>query len=719
MRYTGVEKRFVIIVLICAAGFLTIGLALGIWRSHNLKDIVTEQFNEEQLVIAAHVSHLIERELAVIRREVILTAKSLGDNPFDPETAYPSMEKSLSRVVESGVWKIEVVDIQSQKIFTYLPYKYWSDRSADLSELQTVPVPEKRVPDTVWTSLPWVEPARISMLLGLDYNMLHPYRIIYYVNVSWFLTPFLKDIRSGKSGYAWLIDDTGRFLFHPQTDFIGENAFQIRQKKYPQAPYSIINFIQKEKMLKGQRGTGWYYSAWHRGFTGEIKKLIAYYPVMVSENPPQKWSVAVIAPIAEIENLVAHGHWQQLLMQSFVVLLVILGAVLVIYFERRWAVVLEDRVKERTEALTRSEEKYRSLVESAEDFIFTIDAEGLLLSVNSFAAFFFGGKPEDFIGKPLYRLFPEASLKNPMKSVAMVFRMGKSIREEFSFQMGKDHIWISANFMPLKAEQDRVIGVLCIARDITENKNLERQLVNAEKLASLGTLAAGVAHEVNNPLGVMLGFCDLLIRKSEEGSQMYEDLKTIERQGYHCKEIVENLLSFARVGKAGTELTEINACIETIIKVVKHNLDIHQIELDMHLGEDLPLVRGDFRQLQQVFLNLITNAVSAMPDGGRIGIETELERNGKKVAIRIQDNGTGIAEEDMDHIFEPFFTTKPEGEGTGLGLFVSYGIIKQYGGGIECKSPVETIDGMKRGALFTLRLNAESRRQNGRKNPDR
>jgi two-component system, NtrC family, sensor kinase len=194
-----------------------------------------------------------------------------------------------------------------------------------------------------------------------------------------------------------------------------------------------------------------------------------------------------------------------------------------------------------------------------------------------------------------------------------------------------------------------------------------------------------------------------LLRKKGKDSQEYEDLKTIERQGLHCKQVVENLLSFARLGEGDAEYADVDQCIEDIIKVVKHTLEMHNVELELFLTDGLPPVQGDPRQLQQVFLNLINNAVSAMPSGGTLKIRTYLERASRKAVIRIEDDGTGIKEEHMDRIFEPFFTTKPEGEGTGLGLFVSYGIITKFGGTIDCVSQHST--SMKpRGTTFTIKL---------------
>jgi signal transduction histidine kinase len=216
-----------------------------------------------------------------------------------------------------------------------------------------------------------------------------------------------------------------------------------------------------------------------------------------------------------------------------------------------------------------------------------------------------------------------------------------------------------------------------------------------------------VAHEINNPLGVILGFCELLLRKTPKGTQQYEDLETIERQGLVCKETVENLLSFARAENRRREYSDLNACIEEITKIVRHLLGKNGIELVLELEPGLPPVKGDARQLQQVFLNLITNAMAAMQGGGTLIVRTAFDRSTRRAAARFQDTGVGIPPADIDHIFEPFFTTKPEGQGTGLGLFVSYGIITSYGGSIECESTSGT-PGAPSGTTFTVKLPTDS-----------
>lgn len=262
---------------------------------------------------------------------------------------------------------------------------------------------------------------------------------------------------------------------------------------------------------------------------------------------------------------------------------------------------------------------------------------------------------------------------------------------------------VSVNLLPGEAR------AVCIYRDVTEERALTRSMIETEKMVSVGTLAGGVAHEINNPLGVILGFCELLLRKADPGSQQYEDLKTIERQGLLCKETVENLLSFARAEKQPRDSSDLNACIEEITKIVRHLLEKNSIILDLHLGENLPAVKGDARQLQQVFLNLITNAMAAMETGGTLTIHSFLDRSARWAVVQFQDTGIGIPPEHIDHIFEPFFTTKPEGQGTGLGLFVSYGIITSYGGAIDCASTPATALGKQSGTTFTVKLPISSK----------
>ncbi|MDB9822970.1 ATP-binding protein [Deltaproteobacteria bacterium] len=703
------ERSLIVFVSIIAVILMATGIGMGSWSAAEMKEQVVRQFNEEQLVIAHGLSGLIERELGFLKKEILLLRGVISGSNI-PGEHYEISRENLSRVLEKGVSSIDIVDLKKRERYIHVLYRDISvkkEQDATVSEI----FPEGTMaPETVWTSKPRVTQSGTTMTLATPLAEDSPKILLFNIDLTWFFKNIFKDIRSGKTGYAWLIDEDGLFLFHPESSFIGRDAFEVREERDPDISYDMINFIQKEKMMTGQEGSGYYFSGWHRGITGKIRKLIAFCPAIISENPVRMWSVAVVVPISEIEDAVRNGYHRQFILQLFMIVVILFGAFAIIFFERRWSRSLAKRVEKRTKELSKAQENYRSLVESADDFIFTVDSNGIFQSINSFTANFFGGPPEDFVGKDLSCLFPEDIAQKQFKMIGMVNKFGKSVRHEFDLQMGEYQIWINAKFMPLKDEEGNVRAILCIARDITENKNLERRMINTEKLASMGTLAAGVAHEINNPLSVILGFCDLLVRNTVKESRQYEDLKTIERQGLHCKQVVENLLSFARIGEGESEFSDLNQCLEEIIQVVAHTLEMKGIDLLMDLDEKQILVKGDSRELQQVFMNLINNAISSMEDrGGALTIRTKLESKGERAVIQIQDEGIGIGKEDGDHIFEPFFTTKPEGEGTGLGLFVSYGIIKKYGGSIDFVSHTADSSNRGGGTLFTIKLHRKRR----------
>jgi two-component system, NtrC family, sensor kinase len=698
------DYRIIAAVFISAILVVAIGIIISLWATREISNVITRQFNSQQLVVARNIRSLVERELSLIRRELVLLAQSLRQHGEHSGIVPDITRESLKRVVENGVRKIEIVDLRAGTQVVYLPYQAVAMVDMAPDELAQIQKGFQGDDPAVWISDPIIADAELILKMAVPVTADKNRILLFHINVGWFLGAFIKDIRSGTSGYAWIIDSRGTFLHHPFAPYIGANAFEIRAVFFKQHSFSSINRIQRESMLKGEEGFGEYTSVWHRGMTGEIQKLIAYTPIRISNVPSQIWSVAVVAPISEIHESVRSLQLWQLLLQGLMICIVVAGAGAIIFFEVRWSKNLENKVLARTEALKRSEEKYRSLVESAEDFIFTLDAEKKFISVNSYTAAFFGSTTEALALQSIGSFFPEGAAKKIARCVDMVFHNRRSIRQELELKSGHHQVWISVNCMPLRDEQAGMCAVLCIARDISEHKKLEKQLINTEKLASLGTLAAGVAHELNNPLGVILGFCDLLIRTKEVGAQEYADLKIIEGQGLHCKQIVENLLSFARVGHESESVSDLNQCLEETIAIVRYSLEMQRIILDLDLAPNLPVVRGDGRQLQQVFLNLINNAAAAMKGGGRLWIRTVYERNKRRACVQLQDDGEGIRPEDIDRIYDPFFTTKPEGEGTGLGLFISYGIIKKYGGSIECKSTYRESSGSPGGTTFSIKL---------------
>jgi two-component system NtrC family sensor kinase len=225
----------------------------------------------------------------------------------------------------------------------------------------------------------------------------------------------------------------------------------------------------------------------------------------------------------------------------------------------------------------------------------------------------------------------------------------------------------------------------------------QQELLHKEKLASMGQLAAGVAHEINNPLGTILLFSEAVYKETDEGDRHREDLEMIIKETTRCKNIVADLLNFSRQQEVLAQETDVHELLEQVIEEVNHQPSFRGVEIVRQFGRDLSTVQADPAQLQQVFINLLNNGAEAMEGGGTITLATRL-LDGHWVEITVSDTGCGIPEEDLGKLFTPFFTTKPPGKGTGLGLSIVYGIIKMHRGQITVQSQVGE------GTTFTVML---------------
>lgn len=242
-------------------------------------------------------------------------------------------------------------------------------------------------------------------------------------------------------------------------------------------------------------------------------------------------------------------------------------------------------------------------------------------------------------------------------------------------------------------------------RDKEQKKLMENQMAQADKLASIGQLSAGVAHEMNNPLGIILGYTQLLLRDEDSETERHKDLKTIEKHVKSCKSIVEDLLSFARSSKPEREVINIHEAIDDVLNFVVQHSDLAKVEIIRDYDIIIPPILINERKIKQVFMNLIMNAKHAVGKTGTIKVITKLNRSKNRAYIKVIDTGYGIEKKNLSRIFDPFFTTKSTGEGTGLGLSVSYGIIKNHDGEIL----VESRRG--KGSTFTVILPANPRRK--------
>jgi two-component system NtrC family sensor kinase len=256
----------------------------------------------------------------------------------------------------------------------------------------------------------------------------------------------------------------------------------------------------------------------------------------------------------------------------------------------------------------------------------------------------------------------------------------------------------SVNLSPMKVPSGEVNSLVAVMTDISDVAMLQAKLMHTEKMAAVGQLVSGVAHEVNNPLTAIMGFADLLLESPELSGDVREDLQVILQEAQRTREIVQNLLSFARQTPPEKQSVDINKVLRRTISLRAYDMASHGIELLEEFDSKLPEIIGDAHQLQQVFLNILNNACDAVREAGRPGkISISTKQLAGSLEVLFRDNGPGIR--NADRLFDPFYTTKEVGKGTGLGLSICYGIVREHNGEILCFNNQNA-----EGATFAIRL---------------
>ncbi len=323
-----------------------------------------------------------------------------------------------------------------------------------------------------------------------------------------------------------------------------------------------------------------------------------------------------------------------------------------------------------------------NIVESLNVGVLAVDLDGAVESWNTQLERLIGVPRREAVGRKLEEVLP-ADLLAEISARAGDERVSSLYKFRMRNRAGQNLV-VNISIAPLVAKSGDRIGRLILVDDITQRIRLEEQLVQTEKLTSLGLLAAGVAHEVNTPLAVISNYIQMLAKQLPSGDPRHQLIDKVVKQTFRASEIVNNLLNFSRTGAAEFTEVNLNAVVEETLSLVAHPFRTAHVQVTRNLQQELPPVLGSNNKLQQVFLNLFMNARDAMPSGGMVEVRTA-SRNGS-VEIEITDTGFGIPGEDLSRIFDPFFTTKSYGRGTGLGLSVSYGIIKEHAGKIDVRS---------------------------------
>jgi PAS domain S-box-containing protein len=352
-----------------------------------------------------------------------------------------------------------------------------------------------------------------------------------------------------------------------------------------------------------------------------------------------------------------------------------------------------------------------AIVESSEDAIISKDLNGIILSWNQAAENLFGYTAEEAVGKSITLLIP-ADRQDEEPGILARIRRGERIEHYETVRQRKDGslLDISLTVSPIRDGLGNIVGASKIARDITRRKlseealrqseerlrhqaqELEQQLISSGRLVSLGEVTASMAHEFNNPLGIIMGFVEDLLSSTEPASPNYRTLQIIAEESKRCRQIVRDLMEYARPNPTAFCSTSIMDVIDKTLQLVENRLYKQKVSIEKKIDSDLPRMQADSQQLGQVLVNLYLNAIDAMPEGGKLRVEAEIAKpDGAEpiILITVADTGIGIDEMDREKIFQPFFTAKKR-RGMGLGLPICQRIIKNHGGRIEVESQLGT-----------------------------
>lgn len=355
--------------------------------------------------------------------------------------------------------------------------------------------------------------------------------------------------------------------------------------------------------------------------------------------------------------------------------------------------------KEAETALKESEEKYRSLFEESQDTIYISTPEGKLLDINPAGVELFGYQScEELLAADItHDLYVNPSERE--RALRILEEKGKIKDFEITLRR-KDgsQIVVLETTTAVRNQEGEIVAYRGILRDVTEKKQLEQQLFQAQKMESIGTLAGGIAHDFNNILGGILGYASFMKMKMKRDDPNIKYLDVIEKSTQRASELTGKLLAFARGGRYNVQPLDLNTIVEETLSIIERTFD-KAIDIQLDLLPSLPRVEADATQIQQVIMNVCVNARDAMPDGGTLTIRTGTEqvqgangagnskfRSGQHVVLSIKDTGIGMDEQTKQRIFEPFFTTKSHQKGSGLGMAMVYGVVKNHGGFIRIES---------------------------------
>lgn len=713
---------------------LSLIIILGQFFHQSLQSEMAEQFNKQQLLLSREVAmniesftdHVFKTIRAIsqlpridridekskvrsavesitfsLKNEALVTIRVLDRNGIIRyDSAYP--EKERADLSKTDYFKRARVLPKNEKLITDLLEIH--DTGEDTKEfIIAVPIYQKRENESVQ-----------------EFNGV----VLAALSMDGLTSRFLAPIKSGRRGYAWMMDSDGTLLYHPtQPQMVGKNLYHTDKSCFE----CHRSFDTEKKMIEGKEETFGYYVA-----PGGENKLAAFYKLPISQK---SWIVVVSAPYSDVMELMRQSRlfYTLLITSIFFTTLVASGATIVANKKKVMAEEKEKHLENHRrleQEIVIAKEYLENIIENTRTNLMVLDKDLSVRTVNTAQAQTCGRPKEQMIGKSFFSLFTDQL--PPYNGIPINEILHKTL-DGRSFEL-KDYkitgwqdtpVFLIMNTNPLLID-GKVPGILITSTNVTKRvhleealkkytveledkvdrgtataKKLEQQVLHSEKLAALGRLAAGVAHEIGNPLTSISTFAQL-VRESTQDEFTKNSLDVINNHIQRITDIVRRMATFARADALNIREIQLNDVLNSTLDLMRLDKRLKSsVEIRVSFDPVLPRIMIDEGQMAQVFINIILNAFDAMPNGGELKVGSrsgEDDRGHKAIIITFADSGMGIPRSELQKIFDPFFTTKEAGKGTGLGLSLSYDIVKRFKGDIHVESEVG------KGTIFTILL---------------
>lgn len=660
---------------------LSVIITLGIFFQQSIQMEIAEQFNNQQHLLSRSIVDNMTSYIQFMEEEVVEISELLSKENAITEREFNSIITGKLRHRGLVQTTMGMLDAGGNLVFSK------GDGNLAGSLLPDIAKSGKHIPKG---NSNVVNISSVISITAPIYRNDRLYGTVFSLfTINDLATHFLRNLKFPSKGYAWMIDKSGNLLYHPtQPKMVGRNLYKADSGCF----VCHLNFDLEKKIIEGKASDyGRYIAA-----SGE-DKIIAFSEAGLGNL---SWIVAVSSPYSEVTSATKHSmRFYSYLVISIFVTTSIISTLLIVFNKKRikaeevsrrklelekYATQLEDEVSDRTMRLESEKEKLDTVVSAIGGGIVLIDEHGNIQWANQMINNMAG---VDVTGISCKQVFPPCYISDGYKQDDIETMVVADL-------FGQKGSYFQVTTAPIKAEAGGAVhGYIRLVQDITEMKKMEQQIMHSEKLASIGRLAAGIAHEIGNPLTSIFSFVQIL-REMESDDFRKESLDTIYFHINRISEILKQLSGFSKMPVGESAKYRINDIIESSVNLIQYDKKARNISIVKDLSPSVPDTLWDGNYLSQVFVNLTLNAVDAMSGEGTLTIKSRLD--GDNIVVSFADTGAGIPREDLTKIFDPFYTTKEKG--TGLGLAVSYDIIKKLNGALSVESEVG------KGSVFTVTI---------------